>query len=554
MNVVGDIRHVLRRLFTDEKQPARRLILPVAVACALVLGLLYLRAPGQYRHPSFWSEDGSIFFTEAQTTPLRSLATPYAGYLQVAVRLGAVLGSLFPPQLAPVVYLAVTVAYTYLLVAVIWLVFPTLGIAKKLFLSCATVLASINPYDFNNLTNSQWQLGAALALLLLWEPPADGRSARPVALIILLAGLQGPFSVVYCPILALRALLRRDLRTHRLYYGAWLSTVAIQLFVLFQSPRVYSAQAQGPVLAYAVHAVFRAATGLWGNFGGRPFLSGALLAVLVMLIYHRLRHPGPTAETARPLYASLLLGLTSLLILIPAIISIGDSPLASNPRYLYIPSFLLTCIFIILTRNIYQLAITAALLIIAQVNSFASFSMPDLQWQSYLRAGDALGQLQVPINPQLQAYPGRFDAQYKPRYVSPKGIEQLIEISGDRITTEPTNGNAGTSMSPAALRLIDRTNDPQTPYVTYQLSGINRSVTTVVFAFAVQQPDPGWIDFYYGDHNNFPPEKRIIRYFPTGTGIHYFAFPVNNSTIYIHYGILAATPATVSNVKVFLLY
>lgn len=89
----------------------------VGLVCALALVML-ARRPDAITRPQFWAEDGSIFFIEQLRLGFWSaLGHPYAGFPFLVQRLVAVLGSMAPTRLVPLVYNASAIAITALCMA-----------------------------------------------------------------------------------------------------------------------------------------------------------------------------------------------------------------------------------------------------------------------------------------------------------------------------------------------------------------------------------------------------------------------------------------------------
>jgi hypothetical protein len=188
----------------------RRTLLLLAVC----LAVLYTRRPDAFRNPQFWAEDGGLWFADAyQAGPWRPLFVPYSGYLHLLERLGGALALLVPLRWAPAVTNAIALGVQVLPVLLLFSrrfsrVVPSLVGRASL---AAIYLALPSSWEVHaNLTNAQWHLGLALAMLLA-APAAETPAERVAELgVAALASLSGPFSLLCLPGIAIRLLLRRE--------------------------------------------------------------------------------------------------------------------------------------------------------------------------------------------------------------------------------------------------------------------------------------------------------------------------------------------------------
>lgn len=181
------------------------------VACLLVaVGVVcyVLRGVSRYQRPTFWAEDGEIFFTEVHKFgALDSILTPYAGYLHIIPRLIAIITLPVPLTWTPQAYDIAAVVVTLLAFALVlsprleWLLPSAPARAGTFFLLCV-----IPGYweAYGNICNLIFIGGIALTLLALSDDPETrgGRVGEIAALVLL--GFSGPVVALIVPLFVYR--------------------------------------------------------------------------------------------------------------------------------------------------------------------------------------------------------------------------------------------------------------------------------------------------------------------------------------------------------------
>jgi hypothetical protein len=211
-----------------------------ALLVIICLTIMLWIAPDAFRNPNFWAEDGTIFWKQSYDG-WRSIIAPYQGYLNLVARLGALAARVFPLAWTPAVFLAVAVLAT---VSTCLVIAKTIGPIAAL----APVLAFGAEEPLANLTNVNWVMACGLLSVL-----AAGRMSRSAAIFSIFAGLSGPFSLLFAPVIALRLYeAMKECRLASAVYVLLLLEASVQLaFVVFTGRGPVGDQQSAPL-----HAMF----------------------------------------------------------------------------------------------------------------------------------------------------------------------------------------------------------------------------------------------------------------------------------------------------------
>lgn len=181
----------------------------------LVLGcavLLALRKPWALHTPQLWAEDGSIFLTQDEEMGLRAWWQPYNGYLHLLPRLIAWIAS-HTADVAwwPAIYNGLAYAINVALFA--RLASRRVELPAKAGLMLAFVLVVGTGEVLINVTNLQWVTAFFLLLQVFTTRPETGFQRTGDLLLLAVVGLNGPFALLFAPLLAWRARRERNLDT-----------------------------------------------------------------------------------------------------------------------------------------------------------------------------------------------------------------------------------------------------------------------------------------------------------------------------------------------------
>lgn len=175
------------------ESPSARALLRILVVLSAALAVIYLRSPDAFHNPTFWAEDGNIFFAEWQALGRASLLKPYNGYLHLAPRMVAALAGAFPLEQTVLVYLVASQVIALWCAVTIYLAMPERSVWQPLYL--APFLAIGATEVLSSPTNLQWILAVGLICVLLAPAPRLMAVRGNHVAFVLLAGLSGPFSL-----------------------------------------------------------------------------------------------------------------------------------------------------------------------------------------------------------------------------------------------------------------------------------------------------------------------------------------------------------------------
>jgi hypothetical protein len=387
------------------------------IGMALVLLILFVRKPDSFLNPQFWAEDGSIFFTQEVEHGARAHLLPYAGTFNEVPRIVASAAALLPYRFAPVLYNSAAVL---LLLALIFKLYsPRLGLSGgrpcPLPFALAVVLVPHPGGEvFACLANVQWILALLLLVLVLQKSAATRAEAAGDALLVLCAGLTGPFVFFALPLFSWK--LWRRFRARR---GSWLDlpvlgaaagTAAVQLWALLHSSleappptpaepgiwvelighRLFGTLFVGPQVTYRLNPILVALAGLLvlgGILWALRRSPEAFERAILSLLFAAAVVAGAFAKHA---------GAPGLLL-----------PWANGARYFFIPAVVLAwCLLLVLAtaRGAPQLLAStalAALLASSVLSTFQSPPLDDLWWEEDAeQIGGPEPEIWIPINPQ----------------------------------------------------------------------------------------------------------------------------------------------------------
>jgi hypothetical protein len=244
--------------FTVTIYRPQRYFWTIWLGVALAALLLFSRCPSRLLRPEIWAEDGSLWLQQAYNLGFRCLGMPAAGYLQTLSRLSAQFAIQLPLTEAPLIF--ALIAFVVQLAPVVLLLsrrgevlVPSLPARLLIVLYYIGVPNSFEVYV--NLTNAMWHLALVAFLLVVLPKPQTMAGTAVDVILLVLAGLSGPFVLFIAPISWWHAV---EHRRHaegrkRLVYATVLTLCAIVQGVLV-SQTAGSRQAHlGATLGRLVH-------------------------------------------------------------------------------------------------------------------------------------------------------------------------------------------------------------------------------------------------------------------------------------------------------------
>lgn len=185
-----------------------------ALGLAGALALLFVRSPETLLHPAFAAEDGqTLYIATYFGSPLSTIFTPLAGYLQLIARVAAYVERLVPVAQAPLL-----AALLSLLVVASMAVYiasdrmvATIPSRRLRFLLAVTFLALPASQEvFGSVHDLQWYLAIWLLLAVLASPARSRWAAWSERTALGAVSLTGPFSIIMAPLFIVRAARERD--------------------------------------------------------------------------------------------------------------------------------------------------------------------------------------------------------------------------------------------------------------------------------------------------------------------------------------------------------
>lgn len=197
-----------------------------------VTAVFLWRRPDAFYNPQFWAEDGNIFFTNAYFLGSKSLITPYAGYFHTLARIIAWVGSYLPVRYAPHWYIVAAYCMFIFIIAYLFSARFPFPNNLKFLLGLALVVTTADNEVYFNLAN--WATITSIIWLLLAisnEPVSQRQVIFDIAL-LLLTGLNSPFSICLWLLFFLRWIKRRTNHSFKLWLFSFLVAL-IQVWHMF---------------------------------------------------------------------------------------------------------------------------------------------------------------------------------------------------------------------------------------------------------------------------------------------------------------------------------
>lgn len=196
---------------------------------ALISLLLVIsRRPDVVLHAQFWAEDGKYWYKNAYDLgPWMPLLQQQNGYLQTVSRLIADLGLLMPLAWVPLFFNLCALGFQILPVLLLYSGRGRQQVPDRLTRALISLFYLGHPYSTEvhaNVTNIQWHLAVAAAMVLAFPESRVGWVRKADAALLGLASLSGPFGLFLAPLAVALAAWRREVRS--LAMAVWISVLA----------------------------------------------------------------------------------------------------------------------------------------------------------------------------------------------------------------------------------------------------------------------------------------------------------------------------------------
>ena len=386
--------------------------------------VVYYRRTEIILDPQFWAEDGAAWFANAYNLgAFKSLFLVQDGYFQTLSRIVAIVAMLFPIIKAPLIF-----NFSALIVQILPAIFLLSSRFEKLISNFNIRILLVLLYLFlpntaeisGNITNAQWFL-ALLAFMVLIAKSSDRKSWKIFDfLVLLLAGLSGPFSILLLPIAFFIWFYKRK----KYYFQNFIiifSTAAVQIFGIFY---LDGGERIAIIPDFTVKLFFSifARQIVWGSLIGVNGYIWILNNISWYFIFFAFSTFLALALIVYALFKSLfelkLFIIFGLLIFISSLISPTGLPkdheleflsrLTTGMRYWMIPmcSFLVTLVWGLSKKNHIVIKIISAMFlttaIYGAVVDFHHLKFVDYQFRSEIKKFEDLPsghQMFIPINP-----------------------------------------------------------------------------------------------------------------------------------------------------------
>ncbi|ALF53614.1 hypothetical protein ACX27_13440 [Nostoc piscinale CENA21] len=213
----------------------------------LAFVLLITRRPDAIFNPQFWAEDGSIFYAQAYNNGIiKSLFSPFAGYLNIVPRLTAAFSTILPLKAAPLLFNLIAIIIqilpvNFLISSRFSKIMPNLN--HRIGLSFVYLALPGCSEIHANITNAQWHTALLMFMVIITQSCKTLVNLFDL-IVVLLGGLTGPFSIILIPSILFFQYFKNKTKSingiKNLFYPKFLIltvTALIQMFVIITDNR-----------------------------------------------------------------------------------------------------------------------------------------------------------------------------------------------------------------------------------------------------------------------------------------------------------------------------
>lgn len=481
--------------------------------------------PGKY----LWAEDGSIFLNDAQSMGLLAIFKPYRGYLLFCTRLTAFLATNLDLIYRPIITLAGWFFAYFLMIYTIASAARNLGIG---WLSSVVLigLVSLQPNygeNFFNITNSQWMLGATLMVLVLVNSEQTRRERIFKNILLIPLVLTGPFSIIVLPLIFIKLFFLKDWKNNKWsYLTVFLGSIVQLIYVVTSGRASTGAICQDPWVWLVSFLEILL-------FGANTFstMAAALLFWLLIIFsfaYCINKNNGSLKELSPPF----LMLAAALLLVVAGQFTSKQNPmeivaLGGGNRYSWIPYvlILITAFSVSIRFRYIHIAIISLFGFLCYAN-LHSASLPYLQFNSFARFSK-YKEVTIPIHPQWPSYPGWHINGFPDKNANHLEVKR-INLDPDSITSTELN----LEVAEQGLNLQSLGNKTA---LIFKNSISCSNGTDVAIEITMFRNVEGWMQLSWSETKTFTEANSLRRWYPSGQIKAQFAFPNNNSGLYIRF-------------------
>ena len=350
----------------------------------MTLIFIFLHSKNVFLYKNFAIEDGPIFVTQSLQYGIKSLFITYAGYNHLILRLIALISSVFPLSMLPVVYLFFNILFRFFVVVALYYAFDLENVKYGVLIALMPLLAPVEADVYDNLPNLQWFLAFLFVLVLSRDWTKWNKYFTAVSVSLL--SLTGPFSILFFPIAVLRMFVFKDLKAQMLAYFAYFTGMFVQLYCVLNSERTDIADNIISRIPPFLHNFVLC-------FSHIKFISVIIFLIFLFALYKFIRNFNLKNDfkLISLIYAGVIIVFSSMI----AISKLSETYIPGRYLFVYATAVLL---FIILTlKNKY----ITLLIILFTTISFTTVSRRDIYWDQYLKYLEFNRKIFVLINPIL---------------------------------------------------------------------------------------------------------------------------------------------------------
>lgn len=367
-----------------------------AVLVSIACGIMFARKPDAWLNPQLWAEDGVIFVRAAWLQGPGAILEPYAGYLHLLPRVVAAIAHEMPVAFVPHTFLGGSLLPLAAVAGFLSSARLPLAGHERVALAALVALPPMPGEVLLNLTNAQWILGFVFVLLLLVED-RDGYSPLWVDVTWLaVAGLTGPFSLVFAPLYLVRAFLRPRMST-LVRAATVVLAAAVQGMVLIRSARMAAGQPAPPDVFVGV---LGARVARYLHLGIVSEEVAFLIAIVLMGA--ALLFVGWLALAGQ--WRAAMCGLAAVVLFVSYVVALRSEThriAFGDDRYFSLPLALFAWACVLARDSLKLIAgAVAAGLVCLSAPGFSVAPLPDLQWRTRSACLALHEECHIPINPE----------------------------------------------------------------------------------------------------------------------------------------------------------